>query len=424
MLNDGWDERPGREQSLPGSDGRRAGAPPLVLKRLGLRAKLRWLPILAVMIALATVTAAAPASAAPSSSPVVGHVYIDDNNNSGVNTIGGFDRHADGTLTPMPGSPFVAGGLGSRTTTISQGALQLSSDGRFLLAVDRGSNQISVLRIDSDGSLELVGGGPVSSNGVNPVSIAVYGDLVYVANAGTPTSSGQTNYTGFTLGRNGYLRPLAGSTVTLPDGSQLGDVLFSPDGSKLVGTRVATSLIDSFTVGGQGLLTAAPGSPLAAQGLGPFGSEFRPTNAAQLYVTNAHNGPDAGAVSAFTDSADGTLTPIGASPFPDYQTATCWLEITHDGQYLFAVNTGSNSISSYSIAAGGSLTLLQTTPVSAPTAEPEDARLSPDGTTLWVVDSGGDTVSGLSVHGGSLTELATSPTPGPAGADPIGIVVT
>jgi DNA-binding beta-propeller fold protein YncE len=62
--------------------------------------------------------------------------------------------------------------------------------------------------------------------------------------------------------------------------------------------------------------------------------------------------------------------------------------------------------------------------VNAPTQEPEDARLSPDGTTLWVVDSGGDTVSGFTIDGGSLTELRTSPTPGPLGADPIGIVVT
>lgn len=152
--------------------------------------------------------------------------------------------------------------------------------------------------------------------------------------------------------------------------------------------------------------------------------EFRPTNPGQFYVSNALGGEDAGTVSAFTDSADGTLAPIGASPFPNHQTAPCWIEITHDGQYLFVVNTDSKSISSYSIASDGSLTLLQTTPVNAPTAVPGDARLSPDGTTLWVVDAGGNTISGFAVDGGSVTELPTSPTPGPAGAQPIAIVVT
>jgi 6-phosphogluconolactonase len=382
------------------------------MRRLGLG-------LSAVIGAACAVLAAGTASAA---SGVVGHVYVNDNT-GGMNTVGAFDRHADGSLTPMAGSPFEAGGEGTGKGLASQGSLQQSSDGRYLLAADAGSNQVSVLRIGRDGSLEPVGKGPVSSNGVNPVSIAVHGDLVYVANAGTPTSSGGTNYTGFRLSRRGHLRPLARSTVTLPDASQPGDVLFSPDGRKLVGTRVGTSLIDSFTVERKGRPTAAPGSPFAAQRLGPFGSEFRPTNGAQLFVSNAHDGVNAGSVSAFAVGGDGALTAMGASPFPNDQTAPCWVEISRDGQDLFAVNTASKSISSYSIATDGSLGLLQTTPVTA-AGTPEDARLSPDGATLWVVDPTANTVSGFAVDGGDLTELPSSPAQGPVGAAPAGIVVT
>ncbi len=377
--------------------------------------------LLALSVVLASALAVVGAGGASPASGVVGHVYVNDNT-SGLNTIGAFDRHADGTLTPMRGSPFRAGGAGTGKGLASQGSLQRSSDGRYLLAVDAGSNQISVLRIRPDGSLRPVSGGPVSSNGVNPVSIAVSDSLVYVANAGTTTSGG-TNYTGFNLNRGGHLRPLARSTVALPNGSQPGDVLFSGDGSKLVGTRVGTSLIDSFIVDVGGLLTPAPGSPFAAQGAGPFGSEFRPGNATQLFVSNAHDGPNAGTVSAFAVSADGTLTSIGASPYPDNQTAPCWVEISHDGRFLFTVNTASQSISSYSIATGGTLTLVGSTPVSA-AGTPEDARLSPDGATLWVVDPTAGTVSGFDVSGGSLTELPTSPTFGPIGAAPSGIVVS
>jgi 6-phosphogluconolactonase len=378
----------------------------------------------ALLVACAAAAAVVGARAASAASDVVGHVYVNDNT-GGVNTIAGFDRHADGTLTPIDGSPFVAGGVGTGKGLASQGALQLSGDGKYLLAVDAGSNEISVLRIKQDGSLEPVGGGPVSSNGVNPVSIAIHDQLVYVANAGTTTSSGETNYTGFTLNPGGHLRPLPGSTVTLPDGSQPGDVLFNGDGSKLVGARVATSVIDSFTVGADGILAAAPGSPFTAQGLGPFGSEFRPTNSTQLFVSNAHNGTNAGTVSAFTDSTNGTLTSIGSSPFPDNQTAPCWVEISHDGHYLFTVNTAAKTISSYSIDNGGSLTLLSpSTSFAPPAGNPEDARLSPDGTTLWVVDPGADTISGFTVTGGSLTEIAGSPTTAPIGAAPTGIVVT
>src|ERR1700722_8551539 len=108
-------------------------------------------------------------------SPVIGHVYLDDNT-TGTNTIGAFDRHADGSLTPLAGSPFVAGGAGTGAGLASQGALQVSSDGRYLIAADAGSNQISVLRIEFNGALQRVPGGVVSSGGPTPVSIAVHDD--------------------------------------------------------------------------------------------------------------------------------------------------------------------------------------------------------------------------------------------------------
>jgi 6-phosphogluconolactonase (cycloisomerase 2 family) len=364
--------------------------------------------------------AAVGASASPSSN-VVGHVYVNDNT-VGVNTVAGFNRNADGSLSPIPGSPFAVGGSGAGHPDASQGSLQLSADGRYLLAVDAGSNQISVLRIKPGGTLQVAE--IVSSNGGNPVSIAVAGRLAYVANA-DPNSP---NYTGFTLNAGGRLRPIPGSTVVLPPGSQPGDVLFSGDGTKFVGTRVGTSQIDSFTVGADGLLTAAPGSPFEHQAgvFGQFGSEFNPINSAQLFVSNAHtaaNTPAPGSVSAYSDAADGALTSIGASPFANDGTASCWVEVSHDGRYLFTVNTASSTVSSYSIAADGSLASIASTPITNGKGA-EDARLSPDGSTLWIVNSGADTLNAFSVNGGTLTELTSSPTAGPANATPSGIVAT
>src|SRR6266571_3132357 len=377
--------------------------------------------VLGIVAAATAVAAAVPASASASAqaSPVAGHVYVNDNT-AGTNTIGAFDRHADGTLTPGAGSPFAAGGAGTGAGLASQGALQISPDGRFLIAADAGSNQISVLRIHGDGSLKLVQDGVVSSGGVLPVSVTIHGDLVYVANSG----NGGSNYTGFRLAPTGRLEPVAGSAVALPDGSQPGDVLFNGDGTKLAGTRVGTSQIDSFTVGSGGRLTAAPRSPFPAQGLGPFGSEFRPTNPHQLFVSNAHNGAGAGTVSAFRDSANGTLTSIGSSPFADNQTAPCWVEITPDGRFLFTPNTASGTVSRYSIAPGGALTLLGSTPARGTSLGVVDLRLSPDGRFLYVDESGAGAVAAFAVHGGKLAELATSPASLPAGATPAGIVVT
>jgi hypothetical protein len=330
----------------------------------------------------------------------------------------------------MAGSPFAVGGSGAGAPDASQGSLQLSANGRYLLAVDAGSNQISVLRIKPDGLLRPVQGSPVASNGLAPVSIAVHGDLVYVANAGPGASIGDTNYTGFRLNAGGHLRAIPNSTYVLPNDSKPGQVLFDGDGTRLAGTRIATSQIDSFTVGPNGLLTAAPGSPYDAQafsppqGYGQLGSEFNPVNPNELFVSDAHTAAGTaafpGLVSSFSDAADGSLTPIGA-PVANDGGASCWVEISNDGSFLFVVNTASATISSYSIGDGGTLTFLHSTAPGEIGAGAEDARLAPDGNTLWVVESGTDAVTGFSVSGGTLTPLAAAA--GPAGATPSGIVV-
>jgi 6-phosphogluconolactonase len=108
------------------------------------------------------------------------YVYL-DNNTAGTNTISAFSRAPDGALTALPASPFAAGGAGLGAGVPSQGAIQTADHGRYLLAVDAGSSQISVLRIDRDGSLTPVPGSPFASGGVEPDSIAVNHGLVYVA---------------------------------------------------------------------------------------------------------------------------------------------------------------------------------------------------------------------------------------------------
>jgi 6-phosphogluconolactonase len=360
--------------------------------------------------------AAASASASPASARIAGYTYVNDNT-AGVNTVAGFDRYSDGSLAPIPGSPFAIGGAGLGAGLGSQGAIQATRDGRYLLAVDAGSNQISVLRVTSHG-VPVLAGQPVNSGGVEPVSVAIFHHLVYVANTGT----GGSNYTGFWF-RHGTLTPIPGSTVTIPAGSGLGDVFFNSAGTRLIGTRGNTSQIDSFVVLHDGRLIAAPGSPYTGQGLGQIGAEFNPLRPWQLFVSNAHNGTGLGTVSAYNDGIFGQLAPIGSSPYADGQTAPCWVEISHDGRYLFAVNTASANISSYSINPDGSLTLIGSTPVKDGGAD-TDARLSPDGKTLSVTGSGMHIVSVFAVNGGTLTELPSSPTPLPAGSSPVGIAVT
>ena len=287
--------------------------------------------------------------------------------------------------------------------------------------------QISVLVVGGDGSLSAAPGSPVSSGGIEPVSIAVHDGLVYVANGGNGTSG--SNYTGFTLAGDGRLTPLSDSTVSLPPTALPGDILFNGTGKNLIGIEVGTTdpstfRIDSFLVGSDGRLTPAAGSPFAAEAAGPFGSEFSPTDPHHLYVSNAHGGANNGSVSAFSVNPNAKLKSVNGSPFADGQTAPCWVEISHDGRYLFAVNTGSTTISSYQILANGSLSYLTSTPFSSGTGiRPFDARLDIAGNYLYVVDAAIASVSGFAVSGGSLTELPSSPTTLPISATPFGIAI-
>ena len=130
-------------------------------------------------IAAVSVFAAAGGSAA---FPVVGYVYVNDNT-AGANTVAGFDRHADGTLTPLAGSPFAVGGAGTGSGIGSQGVAPAERPTAATCSPSTPAATRSRCSDQAGGSLHAVGA-PVSSDGADPVSIAVHGALVYVANAG------------------------------------------------------------------------------------------------------------------------------------------------------------------------------------------------------------------------------------------------
>src|SRR5690606_29023509 len=79
-----------------------------------------------------------------------------------------FDRSPDGTLTAA--GAFATGGAGTGAGLGSQGALVLSENGRWLVAVNAGSDEISVFRVRQDG-LELTD--TEASGGQMPISVTI-----------------------------------------------------------------------------------------------------------------------------------------------------------------------------------------------------------------------------------------------------------
>jgi len=154
------------------------------------------------------------------------------------NAIAAFQRAADGSLSAA--GEFPTGGAGDPVaippdpptdSLASQGALVFGPGNQFLFTVNAGSNQISVLRVRRTG-LDLVD--VVDSGGVRPIILTVHEDLLYVLNEG-----GTPNITGFTIGDDGTLTPLAGSTQPLigGTGADPAQINFNSDGTLLVVTE-------------------------------------------------------------------------------------------------------------------------------------------------------------------------------------------
>jgi Lactonase, 7-bladed beta-propeller len=78
----------------------------------------------------------------------------------------------------------------------SQGPLRIH--GKHLLAVNPGSDSIAVFEIAPSGVLKPVAGSSFPSGGSHPMSLAVHGDIVYVANQAVPFANprGAPNVTG------------------------------------------------------------------------------------------------------------------------------------------------------------------------------------------------------------------------------------
>ena len=335
---------------------------------------------------------------------VVGTVYIMTNSPSG-NQVIVYTRAADGTLTWQ--ANYATDGLGiSGLTGSNQGGLVLSADGRWLIVVNAGSNDISVFSVNHNG-LTLTD--RTSSHGTMPISSAIHGDLVYVVNTGGAESTG--NIAGYQL-NDGKLSPISGSVQPLSGATAPAQISFNPRGTLLVVTEKSTSKIDTYTVNDEGVASAP--NVQASSGGTPFGFDF--TNTGNLIVSEAAGGPaGTSAVSSYSLSSSGSLTTISAS-VPDTQLAACWLVVTKNGQFAYTANAHSTTISSYKIDSNGQISLLNSKAATVGGAD-LDIALARNSRFLYVFDNADHSIVAYEVHAdGSLTWIQT--TSGvPAGAD-------
>ena len=297
-------------------------------------------------------------------------VYTLTNQTTG-NAVAVFTRSADGTLTPA--GSFATGGTGTGAGLGSQGAVVLSDDGRWLLAVNAGSNDVSVFQVLGAG-LELASRRP--SGGIQPISVTAAGSVVYVLNAG-----GDGNISGFTLSRTGELTPIPGSIRPL-SGTNVGpaQVSFTADGRQLIVTEKTTNLLDVYAVDAHGVAGAR--TSVASTGGTPFGFAFGPRNL--LLVSEA---ADAGSASSYVLGLDGSLQVVSGA-VPTHQGAPCWVVVTNNGRFGYTGN-GNGSVSGFGIAPDGAISLLDADGATAVVSGGvNDIALSANGQYLYVLQVG------------------------------------
>jgi 6-phosphogluconolactonase len=420
------------------------------------RDAVRALRLLGITLAAAALTVPALASAAKTQKGGgVPHRFYTETNNPAGNTVLVYNRAANGTITLLANVP--TGGKGQPTppgtptfglpVVDSQGAVDLTPDGKLLFVVNAGDNTVSSLRVTANGLKRVA---TVSSQGKLPMSLASSGHLLYVLNEQSESIFG------WSFSSTGKLTPIAGSkrklTAVTPEGKKdkvgaAADIGFSANGGVLAVTQRSLPRkygeIDTFVISRRG--AAGPSHATATPGIdNPFGfsavgSYFLVSNAGYV-ATPVGAMPQVGDFTQFTGTAatykvsnTGKLTLV--SNVKTGGRAACWLIVTKNHKRAFVTNTlgdtaptgGKGAVASLSVAPNGKMTLSH----QADTAPgfPSDMALSNDNKYLYVIDPssalsappplGLGLESQIDVYrlgpGGSMTEIQATPATLPPG---------
>ena len=347
------------------------------------------------------VLAAPGAGASTTGQRVVGAVYTQTNSPSG-NSVVVFNRFANGKLKKRQSVP--TGGKGSTQSVgcgpgcpilDSQTAVVVSKNGKFVAAINAGSDTVTSFRKTPSGLKRV---SQVSSGGKMPESLALHGNLLYVLNVATDNGTTTGNIYGMRISSSGKLSPLGSSrplaNLAPPDRSADPRAMdFKPNGRVIVVTELAAGFqetgppgrIDTFVIGSNGKAGPAVAHP-SSDAL-PFGFAF--DNRSHLVVSQVRSpaGNVDGSVSTYKVTDSGGVTPIDTKPSSGI--LPCWVAVSSDGRYAYLVNTGAGHpapVTRFRVGSTGALT-----PLSPPAASRSgefartDAALSRGSTFLYVL---------------------------------------
>ncbi|MDQ1494339.1 MAG: hypothetical protein QOG69_822 [Actinomycetota bacterium] len=340
----------------------------------------------------------AASAASPTAHRPAVFVHTNDPTSNGVIV---YERASNGLLTEV--KRYATGGKGGSEAgavadpLASQGSLTYDAGHSLLFAVNAGSDTVTVFAVHGTRLQRIQ---TIASGGVLPTSISVVRSLVYVLNA-----SGDGGISGFRIGSDSRLHPIAHSTRSLHLGNPANpnflkspsQVAITPDADAVVVATKTNGVLDVFKLKDSG---APEETPVTTTSVGPVPFALNFDAADRLLVAEAN-----GAETSYQVQNSGGLLAI--SHVPNGQAATCWSVLAKG--YVYASNSGSNTITGYAEDAAGGLSLLDPSAVTATTdAAPVDVAASRDGNYLYQEATRAGAIDEFKVNDdGSLTRIGT-----------------
>ncbi len=249
-------------------------------------------------------------------------LYSANVGNAGSNGgVSGWTINSDGTLTPMGGSPFVAGA--------SYASIAVDPQARFLFAGQASAAGIQAFSVASNGGALTALGGVAGTTGT-PLRMAEHpsGKFLYVA-------EGASGVDVFSISTGGVLANVQNVPLAAANGLAVS--------SKFAYVADGTNGVDAYSIDSTtGQLTAVGGA--VAAGNNPSNVALSPSGAF-VFVTNR----DSNNVSAYTaDATTGALTPVTGSPF-GAGTNPVAVSVDPSSRYVYVTNRGAGSVSIFTI---------------------------------------------------------------------------
>ena len=238
-------------------------------------------------------------------------LYVsDDGGNTSLPTVYGFKiSSADGSLTPISGSPFTA------NLNLPE-CLIISRTGTYLYAINEGNSTISAYTIDQDTGALTPLSNPTFPTGSGPYlgGLDPSGTHLYVTNT-WPTNS----ISGFSIGAGGVLTSV-GPDAVISAATDLTNLVVDPSGTHIYvldsGDGTTNGQVFGFTIGSGGVIgSAISGTPVAAGVLPIGGIVIDPTGTLLAVDNNTSDN-----ISLYTVGSGGVLTAVspvnaGTAPF-------------------------------------------------------------------------------------------------------------